>query len=276
MQAYVINLARSARRRAHIVEELEKTRICYQIVQAVDGRELDLTDHGLVDPRTVETCFDGAHNRAGVAGGVGCALSHLKAYRKALKDEAECALVLEDDVLLPPDLAALANEVAAHMNGAEVVLLSFHSPRPCRVTRTGSIALASSRSLVYPLHLHDLTSAGAYLITKEACTRMERTNLPVRANSDKWEFFANEGAIDTVRCVVPMPVTNSVAFRSTIDYYDPSTLQARFREAVDRTALPIVSRVLERRRRQAFRRWGLMGRTEFVDQQRPTPRGTTY
>jgi glycosyl transferase family 25 len=266
VQAYVINLARSADRRAHIVKELEKTSIRHQIVQAVDGRELDLADHDLVDPRTVETCFDGAHNRAGVGGGVGCALSHLKAYRKVLEDGEERALVLEDDVSLPLDLAALASEVAGHMSGAEVVLLNFHSPQPCQVTRTGSVALASSRSLVYPVHLHDLTSAGAYLITKEACTRMERTVLPVRANSDKWEFFVSEGAIDTVRCVVPMPVTNSVAFRSTIDYHRPGTLQARLREAVGRTGPPIVSQVLERRRRQTFKRLGLTGRTEFVDQ----------
>jgi glycosyl transferase family 25 len=266
MQAYVINLARSADRRAHIVAELDKTGIAYQIVQAVNGRDLDLSNADLVEPRTVETCFDGAHRPAGVAGGAACALSHLKVYRKVLEEAEEHALVLEDDVLLPLDFASLANEVSGHMRGAEVVLLNFHSPRPCQVRRAGSVALASSRSLVRPAQLRDLTSAGAYLITKEACARMARTVLPVRANSDKWELFVGAGAIDTIRCVVPMPVRNSPAFRSTIDYYRPGTLQARIREPFNDRRLPIVSQLLELKRERTFRKLGLLGKIEFVDE----------
>lgn len=265
MQAYVINLARSPERRAHMVAQLEKRGVPHKLVEAVDGRDLDLTDRSIVDPKTVETCFDGAHNSAGVGGGVGCALSHLKAYRAILADQVQCALVLEDDVSLPSDLSSLIDEIGGQMKGAELTLLSFHSPKPRKVTNAGAVTLASSRRLVYPVDLHKLTSAGAYLITSEACTRMVNTILPVRVNSDNWEFFVNHGAIDKVRCVVPMPVTNSVAFRSTIDYFGQGTLQARVRESIYRSGLPIVSQVLALRRRLTFRRLGLTGRTEFVD-----------
>ena len=42
MRAYVINLARSLDRRAHITAELRKTGLDYEIIAAVDGRDLVL------------------------------------------------------------------------------------------------------------------------------------------------------------------------------------------------------------------------------------------
>ena len=50
MHAYVINLARSLDRRAHITAELKKTGLDYEIITAVDGRDLDLRDPTIVDP----------------------------------------------------------------------------------------------------------------------------------------------------------------------------------------------------------------------------------
>src|SRR5262249_4415431 len=49
MRAYVINLARSLDRRAHITAELQKTGLDYEFITAVDGRELDLDDPTIVD-----------------------------------------------------------------------------------------------------------------------------------------------------------------------------------------------------------------------------------
>ena len=75
MHTYVVNLARSADRRAHIMAELRKTQVSYEIVAAVDARDLDFSDTRLIDPAFAEASTD----RPGV---VGCALSHLEIYRK--------------------------------------------------------------------------------------------------------------------------------------------------------------------------------------------------
>jgi hypothetical protein len=53
VHAYVVNMARSLDRRAHITRELEKTSVDYEIVTAVDGRELDMADAALIDPSFV-------------------------------------------------------------------------------------------------------------------------------------------------------------------------------------------------------------------------------
>ena len=259
MQAYVVNLARSPDRRAHIMAQLGKTRVPYEIVDAVDGRDLDLSDTRLFDPAVVGT----STFRPGAAG---CALSHLQVYRRVLDDGLEKALILEDDVVLPADLGVLVDAIAQHMRGAEIVLLNFHSHEPCRVTKAGSVPLPLSRLLVQIVDEGQASSTGGYLITREACARMVKTVLPLRAQPDDWAFYHREGAIDRVRCVVPMPVANSATLRTTIDYYRPGSLQARVREAVASARVPLLYQALALRRRRTFRRLGWTGRTEFVEE----------
>ena len=144
MYAYVINLARSVDRRAHITAELKKTGLDYQIVTAVDGRDLDLNDPTLVDPSlTTKT--------VSVAGATGCALSHLIAYRNMIADGLDAALVLEDDVILPPDLGILADAVAGQLAGAEVVLLNYSTPfPPCKLSRKARYACHPQDSSHFP------------------------------------------------------------------------------------------------------------------------------
>lgn len=265
MKAYVINLARSPERRAHMVSQLARAVTSYRFVEAVDGRELDLPDPSVLDP-ALFTRTSGPGFRPGSAG---CALSHLRVFRQIIQDGTEHGLVLEDDVVLPSDLEALADAVAAQMSGPEVALLNFHAPEPCEVTDLGSVPLPGSRSLVYPVRAPRLTSAGAYVVTREACLRLEEFLLPLRTYVDDWGHFCGEGILDAVRCVVPMPVTNSPTFRSTIDYYSPGSFQWRLRESLDQARLPLVSRALILRRRRTFRRLGWTGEVKFVETTAP-------
>ena len=132
MHAYVVNLARSPERRAHIIAELEKSGIDYEFVDGVDGRDLDLHDAQTVEPSMLGKNWF----RAGVAG---CALSHLRVYQKIIADGADRALVLEDDVTLPADLGALVNVLVGHLVGAEVTLLNYDSKDPCRMSLQGAV-----------------------------------------------------------------------------------------------------------------------------------------
>lgn len=258
MQAYIINLARSTDRRAHITGQLGQARADHEIVNGVDGRDVDLSDTELVDQ-----AFANAHTaRPGV---VGCALSHLKTYQKILDDDLDSACILEDDVLLPEDFSVLTSAIARHMSGAEVVLLNFHSQGTCRITRAGAADLPSSRLLARVVDETPPKSAGCYLITREACARMAKLILPVRVVADDWAFFYRQGAIDRLRCVVPMPVIQSPAFRRiTMSYHRPGSLYASIREAVAGSKVPIVHQTLASRRRRHMQRYAV-GRAEFVE-----------
>ncbi len=259
MHAYVINLARSPDRRAHITAELQRTGLEYEIVPAVDGRTLDLADSALIDhPLLAARCpFP--------AGAAGCALSHLKTYEKILEDGRDQALVLEDDVTLPAGLSALADDIARHLTGAEVALLNFggYPPNPLRMSIEGSLDLPSSRLLALPIDAGQLVNAGAYVITREACARMIEHVLPIRATADDWRFFYDEGFLDRVRCVLPQPVTKSPNFESTIGLYSLGNgVKARMVGPFVRHRIPLLHQAILHRRRRIMRHWN---QAEIVD-----------
>jgi glycosyl transferase, family 25 len=257
MHFYVINLARSPDRRIHITTELGKARVDYEMVNGVDVRELDLGD-----PREVDPVFAASTPRPGE---IGCALSHLKVYQKVLDDDHEVACVLEDDVVLPPDLGALTDAVAPHLVGSEVVLLNFHSRDPLRVARAGAVEFPSSRLLVPVVDIDQVGSGGAYLITQEACARMLKTALPAKAVADNWALFKREGAIDRLRCLAPMPVAQNPGLRSTMNHYRVDNLYSKARELIAGSRAPILQQALTLRRQRHYGRYGI-GRTQFIEE----------
>jgi glycosyl transferase family 25 len=258
VHAYVINLARSLDRRAYITAQLDKTGLDYEIMTAVDGRELDLTDPAVVDPALVARLQFQV-----VAGTVGAALSHLNAYQRIVADGLDAALVLEDDVVLPADLKSLADAVAGRLDGAEVALLSYDSQDPCRMSREGLVQLPGSRSLALPIDIDQPVSGAAYIITREACERMIKCAMPIRVPADTWRHFFREGALDRVRCVFPLPVLKSPKLTSTIGSYTLGNgLKGRLVAPLVRSKIPLLHQAVTYRKQRIYRQWG---RSELVD-----------
>lgn len=255
MHAYIINLARSLDRRAHITAELEKTGIDYEFITAVDGLDLDLHDEATIGPALLA-------KNSFPAGAAGCALSHLRAYQKVIADGLDEALILEDDVILPTDLGALADAVSGHLTGAEVALLNYGSVDKCKISLEGSVDLPCSRRLVLPIDVSQLLNAAAYVITREACKRMNERVLPLRANADDWRFLYEEGILDRVRCVLPLPVVKDAKFESTIGFYSLGNgIKARLVGPIARHKIPLLHQAILYRRQRILRR---MDRSEIV------------
>ena len=246
MHAYVINLVRSRERRRHIVAELRRCGVEFELIPAVDGRTVDMKDR-----RIVHESVRGSHwYRPGVV--PGCALSHVHVYRKIVADGWDTALVLEDDVRLPEGLDALCESLAAEMTGAEAVLLNYDSVETCKMTGDGLVRLRRGQVLALPLDPAQLLSTGAYVITREACQRMGGGLLPIRAKADDWGYFQREGLLDRVRCVVPQAVVKSPRFGSTV--------QGGVKAVMGRT--PVVRTAIAYRRERLWRQYA---RTEFAD-----------
>ena len=256
MHVYVINLARSIDRRAHVTSELRKTGLAYEIVTAVDGRDVDLQDQTTIAPALL------AKNDF-PAGTAGCALSHLRVYEQVIAGGLDHALVLEDDVRLPADLKDIIDEVAPHLTGAEVALLNYGSPNSCKMSKVGSVALSGSRMLALPIDIGGLVNAAAYVITRAACERMIGSAMPLRANADDWDFFYREGILDRIRCVLPLAVGKTAEFESTIGLYSLGDgLKGRLVRPLVRRRIPLVHQVILHRRQRILRQWG---RSEIVD-----------
>jgi len=239
--------------------QLRAAGIDYEFVTAVDGRDLDWSD-----PQTVAAfapSYRGSDwfrpTRAG------CALSHLGVYRKILADGHEHALVLEDDVTLPADLPAILDALTGQLASAEVALLNFDSTDTCRVRRKDSVDLPSARQLVHPVDVNQPMSAAAYVITWQACKRMDAGRLPIRAKTDDWGHFYHDGLLDRLRCVVPLAVTKAPDFASTIGADSEGSLKGRLLDLITRYNVWPLQRALAFRRRWIWRRYT---RVEFVDE----------
>jgi glycosyl transferase family 25 len=264
MKAYVINLARAPERRAHMQAELARAGIDFEFVGAVDGLSIDVADHDIVAPKWL--------GRSPFWPTVaGCALSHLAVYRRALEEGASAVMVLEDDVKLAEDTRAVAEEIGATLQGSEVALLHFHSREPCRLARRGAAPLPGGRWLMTPLDISQLGSAGAYVITAEACARMARAVLPVRVPADDWAYFVSESALDRIFCVNPVVVTKAADFRSTIGYYDRGGWGAWASELSERLPVPGLQEALRRRRQRIHDQWSRVVVVDDLAQGPPAP-----
>ena len=172
-------------------------------------------------------------------------------------------MVLEDDVTLPADLGALADAVAGHLTGAEVALLNYGSRETLKISLEGSVDLPPARVLALPIDVGQLVNAGAYVITREACKRMNESAPPVRANADDWRFFYKEGILDRVRCVLPLAVVKNPKFESTIGLYSLGNgVKARLAGPFVRHKVPLVHQAILYRRQRIMRQWD---RSEIVD-----------
>lgn len=266
LHAYVINLRRSEARRAHVTRELAKTQLDWELVDAVDARQERLDPSELVSAE--------ARQKGGFRpGAIACALSHRSVYERVLATSQDVALILEDDVILPADLAALSAEVASHMSGSEVVLLNYHQPGGVKLSAPGSrgIGQAGRQLIAEPVSLVELTSGAAYLATRAACERLATAFSPMRAFSDDWAWYVTNDVLDRVRCVAPMPVKQSAAFPTTIDYYRIGSLRWRLREVALGLRLlnhGVFQTLAERKRLRNFARWGALGEVEVVSGQR--------
>jgi glycosyl transferase, family 25 len=248
MHAYVINLARSRDRRKYITAHLDKIGIGYELVPAVDGRGLNLDDSRIFAPAFRANVY----NFVGLAGAT---LSHRAVYRKIIEDGFDTALVLEDDIILPADIEELADAVGKELVGAEIALISIDIRTPFKVSTQSAVALPSSRFLALPIDVGPVASGGAYVITREACQRMLEHNVPLLWQSDAWAHFYSDGALDRVRCVVPLSAHKNPDFSSTIGSYSLGTgVRGRLMAVIMRHRIPILHQVMARRRRAIYRK----------------------
>jgi hypothetical protein len=131
------------------------------------------------------------------------------------------------------------------------------------MSRDGSIPLPDSRTLALPVDLSKIIHSGGYVVTRQACERLSAGVLPLRANADDWAMFFRTGMLDRVRCVVPLTVTKSARFESTIGLYSLGNgLRGRLVARLLRHKIPPLHQLVLYRRQRILRRWG---RSELVD-----------
>jgi len=127
---YVVNLARRVDRLARMIHIAESLGFSFSTVSAVDASAGDF-----VNSYAAWRHKSGPTGALG-AGSVACALSHMLAWRSFLDDAAsipgadfECAVVLEDDVVLSDDFVRVVRDLRAQsMLGYGLIKLELGGP----------------------------------------------------------------------------------------------------------------------------------------------------
>lgn len=208
VQTWVINLDRAPDRLARVREQLERLRLPWKRLPAVDARALTPAQRALLD----EPAFHRRHGMTPLPGELGCYLSHVEAMRRFLASDAAAALVLEDDVRLHDSLPAVLAALMRCPGRWDVVKLSaVHSGTPVPVADLGDgHALA--------VMLSKCTGSSAYLMNRRAAAAWLREPgglLPMQLPYDHafdraWVFGLKQ------RLVVPTPCGHDDQVASTI------------------------------------------------------------
>lgn len=82
-------------------------------LDAVDGRTINVRADGRINPFTKKNILSKqrrSHEELDSPGGIGCALSHITAWKQLLEGDAQYLLVFEDDAVVFPGFVNLMNE----------------------------------------------------------------------------------------------------------------------------------------------------------------------
>lgn len=251
MRTYVITLERATERHAVMEAQLSASGLSYEVVFGVDGYQMSSSDRAkLVDEAAVKRSPGWL-----TPGMVGCVLSHRRVYQLIAMAQDGPALVLEDDAVLPSNLAVLVSAMLPHVPPDGLVLLDFRSMKPCRLSRSGAIRV-DGHELLSPIDPRQPISGLAYLVGETAAAKMAEVAIPVRWGPDSWGEYVAAGAIGSLRCVLPRPVTPSQTVRSM-------TRHDEVRGFRDRTLESLPVQVLRRINRKRIA-W-LMYRVKVID-----------
>ena len=100
IKIFIINLRNEVDRRKHIVNELKKLNLEFEIFFAKKGSELTKKEITLYSKKEA---FKN-ENRDLSLDEISCALSHIKIYKKIIESKYRLSLILEDDVVINKNL----------------------------------------------------------------------------------------------------------------------------------------------------------------------------
>ncbi|RRZ90939.1 glycosyltransferase family 25 protein [Erwinia sp. 198] len=222
---FVINLPVSTDRLQSMQKQLAAVGKEFITIKAVDGSKI-ADDEFFFYKREVSYAI--------TKGEVGCAMSHLKAYKQLLDSDYDLALILEDDVTVPADIGKHLQSIAENNN------------RQCNVTLLSDVNHYQSKKLYSTddnHHVHKVLNAAfshGYVINKPAAKKMLANLFPIWCVADQWTTFKEFGLID-IHGVVP----------SLINTYEPlekvTTIGDRSSELVRQEKKIIWSRIRDSR-----------------------------
>ena len=216
---FVVNLRASTARREHIGAQLDRLGLGYELVHEPPGERAELTRIvAAAHQRTLSSeeaaIVDGKAIRAYpqwlIPGAIGATLSHNAIHRRIADEQIPYALILEDDVVLSPRVAAIARDLEPFEEIAKdsVLLLIGIGQGRGRMMFSRESAVSADGLTAY--RIADLETrigcSSAYVVSAATSARILDVNSPVKVACDSWPHFRTAGAFDHIYAFLPAPV----------------------------------------------------------------------
>lgn len=204
---FVINLAHAVERRAHMEQQLQMQGIQAEFIDAVNGRQMNEAERqshlNSEKMREIGWKLSPAE--------IGCALSHLKVYELMVERQLPYAIILEDDIELAGDFAALFQDETFKQIEQDIPAHEPHSVQlnyVRRAYRYGFTDIVGTRYM--RVRSYSATwSTAAYIITLPAAKKLLEERYPIWAPADDWNYSARELGWFTMHAISPNPVWES-------------------------------------------------------------------
>ena len=227
---FVVNLRASTARREHIRAQLDRLGLGYELVHEPPGQRVELTRIVAAaqqrQPSTEEAAIvDGEAIRAHpdwlTPGAIGATLSHNAIHRRIVEEQIPYALILEDDVVLSPGVAAIARHLGPFEEIARdsVLLLIGITQSSSRIMFSAESAVSANGLTAYRIADPEtrIGCSSTYIVSAATSARILDFNSPVTVTCDSWPHFRNAGACDDIYAFLPAPVRPAL-FPSELGY----------------------------------------------------------
>ncbi len=214
MRVYVINLKNAVERRISITKQLADLDIHYELLDAINGRNLS------TDELTEKVDMDEVRKHPGwlTKGALGCALSHIEVYKKIVNSDSEWNLILEDDVIISRELKKILNHFERNpgiYRNSLNLLYTLSNYGPIKLSREVIQSVGSHN--IHKLLNETPGGAGAYIIHKDIARKFLALKEKIKVASDAWSYFLEREVFSQINCFYPFAAQPGF-FESTIGY----------------------------------------------------------
>ncbi|EJF54922.1 glycosyltransferase involved in LPS biosynthesis [Saprospira grandis DSM 2844] len=233
MKIFVTNLDDQGDRKKHMVQQMKKLGLNFEFIPCIDGRSWTADE---VSPLVSPEFFRMYKKYQWLSNGaIAVSLTHLQnIYQKMIDEDIDYALVLEDDILLNPDIKNLLPKIEKQLKEEpinDILLLCKQLNQELTLSKKKSISLDDKYAtyILDPDNLKHISSGAAYIINKQLAQKFIEDQQPLNAVMDWWESHIENKTVKQLRVVYPFLVTTG-EFSSTLGYIDDKSFKGNLKK----------------------------------------------
>ena len=163
-------------------------------ISAIHGLSLDITQDKQIGLHTrvqVTTEFRRSHYEIHSRGAVGASYSHIKAWKTFLANGSKYALIMEDDVKLPPTFAMMVRDCMKDLPEKWDIWIMGWNHNPSDLNTTSP--LTHIREVLH------FTGAHCYLVTRNAAKKLLDEAFPIESHVE--HFMSNVAFMHSLKII---------------------------------------------------------------------------